>query len=306
MLLYNILTAGERERRLTWLDLSRTGTFGLIFQNITYAVTIPVYLIIHLLTSPISSPDPTTDAVSVDAQDLFLLPFSVSGAFVVPTIMMALPSPARVAPAAHYTWLALWQVFPAAQSVYHGLFRRATAPIHFRRDAAGEQMDDLYRLLAALSFVPHATLLAVAATPARLVVPHALAAWLPMAGFADKKIFEHISFARAFVPHWPWDSPRVTAAALGARVVRVQGLTALVKMFLQWDLYVGGLAVLVWAVFVYAVARPENKGWVLARVLPRVVVWTALGGPVGAATMLLWERDALLRARQRPVVPPKP
>lgn len=29
---------------------------GLIFQNLTYTVTVPIYLIIHLLTSPVSSP----------------------------------------------------------------------------------------------------------------------------------------------------------------------------------------------------------------------------------------------------------
>lgn len=274
--------------------VSRTGTFGLILQNITYTVTVPVYFIIHLLTSPISGPNPTADVLSVDAQDLFILPFSVFGAFVVPTVMIALPSPGLITPASHYNWLAMWQVFPVAQSVYHGLCRRITAPIHFKQNAH-EQMDDLYRLIATLSFVPHTAFLALAATPAH-VVPDALLSFLPG---LTRKALAQISLTKAFVPCLPWQSPM--AVGLGAKVIKVQGLTELVKMFLQWDLYVGGLAVLVWSVFVYSVARPDKA--LLTSVLPRVVAWTALGGPVGAATMLLWERDASVR--QRLVVGPK-
>lgn len=251
-------------------------------------MTIPVYLIIHLLTSPTSTPGLTEDIVSMTGQDLFILPFAVIGAYVVPTIMMALPSPRLVAPASHYNWLSLWQAFPVAQSLYHGIYKRITGPINFKQNAS-EQMDDLYRSLAALSFVPHSTLLALAATPAHLV-PDSVLAFLP--GITRKSI-ENFDLIKAFVPHMPWSSP--VATGLGAKVIKAQGLTELVKMFLQWDVYVGGAAILIWSVFVYSVARPEKS--LVTSVLPRVLVWTALGGPVGAATMVLWERDVAVRQR---------
>lgn len=277
---------------------SRTGTFGFIFQNITYTVTIPIYLIIHLLTSPVGSPDVSPAALVVDAQDLFILPFSVAGAFIVPAVMMALPTPSTVTPAAHYNALAVWQVFPAAQSVYHGIWRRATAPISFRQHAP-RQMDDLYRLVAGLAFVPHAALLAVAATPARLV-PRAVTAHVPG---LTRRAFEQVTLASAFVPHAPWDPPRAPGLGGARGAVRPEGLAELVKMFLQWDVYVGGLAVLVWAVFVYSVARPGAS--FLKSTLPRTLFWAALGGPVGAAAMLLWERDAAARQRAEPAAASK-
>lgn len=81
--------------------VNRTGTLGMIFQNITYTVSVPIYLIIHLFTSPMSSPGVTQDALTVDTQDLFLLPFSITGSFAIPSIMMFLPSPAVISATAH-------------------------------------------------------------------------------------------------------------------------------------------------------------------------------------------------------------
>lgn len=280
--------------------LYRTGTFGFVFQNITFTVTVPIYLIIHLLTSPTSMPNPTADSLAIDTQDLSVLPLSVVGAFVVPSVLMALPSPARLAPAAHYNWLAIWQVFPVAQTLYHSICRRVVSPSGSQQKAAPRgQTDNLYRTVAALSFVPHTVLLALAATPAH-AVPEAVLAILPG---ITRDTFAQVTLARAFVPTMPWASS-VVPTGVGAGVVAVEGLTELVKLFLQWDVYVGGLAVLVWAVFVYSVATPQ-RGF-LGSVLPRVLVWTAFGGPVGAATMLLWERDASTsRGRSVPTVPVK-
>lgn len=279
--------------------LTRTGTFGFIFQNITFTVTVPIYLIIHLLTSP-NSFTPTADALALDASDLSVLPLSVAAAFVVPSVLMALPSPARLAPAAHYDWLALWQVFPVAQTLYHGVLRRViSSSASTARAASPRQTDNLYRAVAALSFVPHTALLALAAVPPR-AVPDAALALLARVG-VTRDTFAHVTLARAFVPTWPWASPVVQVA--GGRMVGgrgVEALTGLVQLFLQWDVYVGGLAVLAWAVFVHSVAtsaapQSQSRGVLLLRVL----LWTAFGGPVGAATMLLWERDASARARAR-------
>lgn len=261
---------------------------GFIFQNLTYTVTVPVYLIIHLLTSPISSPGAEPNMLTVETQDLFLLPFSIIVSFIVPTAMMALPSPSMVAPSAHYTWLAIWQIFPVAQSVSHSLYKRITAPINFKQDSH-EQIDDLYRFVSLLAFIPQTALLALAVTPAH-AVPDMVVSLVPG---LTRQSFEQVDLATAFVPYWPWDSPQ---AVLSAKTVKAEGLVELVKMFLQWDTYCGGLAILAWSAFVYSVARPEKR--FLSSVLPRIIVWTVFGGPVGAAAMLLWERDS--SARRQP------
>lgn len=264
----------------------RTGTLGFIFQNLTYTVSVPIYLIIHILTSPISSVNPSPAAFAIDTQDLFILPLSITGAFIVPTVMMALPAPGTVSAAAHYTWQAIWQIFPVTQSATHRLYKHITAPLRFKQDFH-EQLDDVYRAVALLSFVPQTALLVVAATPAHLV-PDAVIRYVPG---LTKEVFQQVDLAKAFVPCLPWHSPAYTA--LNSRVVSAKGLPELVKLFLQWDVYLGGTALLVWSVFVYSVARPEKP--FLSSILPRIAAYTVLGGPVGAASMLLWERDATAR-----------
>lgn len=248
----------------------------------------PIYLIIHLLTSPVSSPNAPPSAFAIPTQDLYVLPLSVTGAFIVPTVMMSLPAPSKIPVAAHYTWQAIWQIFPITQSVSHSLYKRLTAPLAFKPNFHA-QLDDTYRALALLCFVPQTALLAVAATPAHLV-PAALLS-LNITGLT-RELFAEITLARAFVPHLPWASPVVTGPV---SKITAAGLPELVKMFLQWDIYLGGTAVLVWAAFVYSVARPERS--FVFGTFPKMVVYTLLGGPVGAATMLLWSRDVAARQR---------
>lgn len=276
-------------------DFLRTGTLGFIFQNITYTVSVPIYFIIHLLTSPVSSANPSPAALAIDTQDLFVFPLSVTGAFVVPTVMMCLPAPAMLSAASHYTWQAIWQIFPVTQSATHKLYKRITAPLSFKHNFH-EQLDDIYRATALLSFVPQTALLVVAATPATLV-PDLVFRYVPG---LSKELFQSINLVKAFVPSLPWDSPVYTS--LSSKVVSARGLPELVKMFLQWDVYMGGTALLAWSVFVYSVARPDKQ--FLSSTLPRIAVYTVLGGPVGAATMLLWERDVAARHLQ-PAAPAK-
>lgn len=291
------LSAGKTELplyHLSWIahNHPRTGTLGFIFQNLTYTVSVPIYLIVHLLTSPVSNIDPSPVDLSIDTQDLFVLPFSITGAFVLPTIMMTLPAPAMVSAASHYTWQAIWQIFPVTQSAAHKLYKRITSPLSFKNNSY-EQLDDFYRTIALLSFVPQTALLVVAATPAHLV-PDAALRFVPG---LTKEVFQHVDLVKAFVPYMPWKSPIYTA--LSSKVVSPKGLPELVKLFLQWDVYLGGTAILAWTIFVYSVAQPEKS--VLSSILPKIAAYTVLGGPVGAATMLLWERDATVR--QPPVQP---
>lgn len=269
---------------------------GFIFQNITYTVTVPIYLIIHLLTSPVSNVNPSPAALAFDTQDLYLLPASVTMAYIVPTWNMSRPVSATLTAAAHYSWQALWQVFPVAQTMYHSTAKRLTAPLRFQPDFY-PQLDDIYRAVALASFGPQTALLAVAATPAHLV-PDALVKHVPG---LTRDLFRQITLTNAFVPCLPWASPAVvttTTTSVGGGVVAADGLPQLVQNFLQWDVYLGGAAVLAWAVFVHAAARPGTSVW--GGTLPRAAVYTVLGGPVGAATMLLWDRDAAARKQSGP------
>lgn len=255
---------------------------GFIVQNITYALTVPIYLIVHLLTSPVGTANVNMDHISVDASDSSVLPLSTTLSFIIPSIMMYLPVPEQLSASMHYTWQAIWQIFPVAQSIYHPVLK-AILPGPSPGSNSSTHLVGVYRYILFLSIVPQVLLLTIAVTPSDLM-PEVL-----------QPVFEAVDLTSAFVPYWPWNSPTadgLAGAAAGlaeATVVPAEGKAELVKMFLQWDAYSGGLAILAWAVFVYSVARRETG--IAIGVVRKTVVWMVLGGPVAAAAMLLLERD---------------
>lgn len=255
--------------------ISRTGTLGFLFQRLTYTLCVPIYLIIHVFTSPISDVTVAPHDLSVDAEDLVTLPFVAATAYLLPAVLMALPSPGLLSSSFHYHWNAIWQVFPVLQTIYHYLIKRlVVAPIGLRNIKTGY----IYRLVLVFAVISQSTLLALAITPSDMV-PDFL-----------KETVDQLDFARAFIPYWPSNSPVVDEKLINAAGA---GLPELVKLFLQWDINCGGSAILVWAIHVYLVALPGKR--FLSNVVPKVAFWTVLGGPVGAATVLLWERDVVLQ-----------
>lgn len=116
-----------------------------------------------------------------------------------------------------------------------------------------------------------------------------------------KALLAQFTFTSTFVPYLPHTVPQGST--------KPEALVVAAKTFLQYDMYCGGLALLVWAVYVTVGTRNSaDAGRELVRVLPKVVGWTVLGGPAGAAGMLLWERDAkaAVVGEKAPVVPAKP
>lgn len=259
----------------------RTGTFGVIIQNMTIAVTAPIYFLIHLLTSPASSNSPTPEDLTIHPSDSALLPHRTVLSFIIPAVLMSLPSPSVLSAGAHYTWLAMWQVFPITDTVYHFITKLAL-PTHNQRvsdDEARAFVARAHRFILYLCFVPRTIAMAVALTPASLA-PEAL-----------KPLFEQLTLGSLFVPYWPWDSPMTGDPASPA------GKPELAKLFLQWDVGSAGFAMLVWAVYVYLSTLPERR--LLRDVVPKVLAYGVVGGPVVVATMLIMERDAAVLARSR-------
>ncbi|KAJ9150778.1 hypothetical protein NKR23_g3349 [Pleurostoma richardsiae] len=269
------LRKGNRGKLVSW-----TGIMGIVIQNVTYTVTVPLYLILHLVTSPVARPvlDPT-GVLSVDPVDLILLPFTETLAFIIPAVMMSLPSPSVVSPLLHYGWDAFWQVFPVIQSVWLWALKkplaspaRTASTGNAHRQAAG----CTYLFVLALSVTSQVALLAVATTPGT-AVPERWAA-----------VFSAVDLRSAFVPFWPWDTPTVDPKA--SPIAR-DGLARLARLFIQWDIYCAGTAILVWALYLHCIARPDVSS---KNLIPKVAYWLLLGGPPAAAAVLLWERDEAL------------
>ena len=254
---------------------------GIMFQNVTYTVTVPLYCILYLFTSPIAQPtaDPFS-LLAVDHVDLSLLPISNIICFGFPAVMMSLPSPSMVAPLAHYAWDAIWQIFPATQNAFQLIIKQLTpasspttaTKVNTYRHAVRVP----YNYILVLCVISQLSFLGIALTPASAVP----LTWQPL--------FAEVTLSSAFVPYLPWDTPAVVPASV---LVSGDGCAVLAKTFFQWDLYCGGAAILIWALYLHSVSRPNKN---LAGMLPKVIFWVLVGGVHGAAAIVLWGRDEVM------------
>lgn len=193
--------------------------------------------------------------------------------FVVPAFFMSLPSPTILSPGAHYTWITIWQLFPAAHAFCHfqhwfwnNLFAYIALHGHILGSRARTDLINAQRFILWVYFVLRAI---AALTPVPL-----------------RPFFEQVTLDSVFVPCWPWNPP------LGGDPASPAGKPELAKLFLQWDVLCSGLAVLVWATFVYLVALPERG--LVRDVLPKVLNYGVAGCPVAVATLLMMERDVAI------------
>ncbi|KAK3348717.1 hypothetical protein B0T25DRAFT_457253 [Lasiosphaeria hispida] len=269
-----------------WRVVSWTGIVGVIVQTCTYAVTIPLYLIIHLFTSPVASSRSLVifDGLAVDQLDQVLILISHFLAFFVPAIMMSLPSPSIVSPTNHYAWDALWQVFPLVQGALHTTLRTIVSFISsspskaHAKDSRPPPPAAIYKYAIGLCVASQTALLAVILTPGSSV-PDSLSG-----------VFSEVGFS-ALVPWWPWNTPILATTAESNVGV---GLAELTRLFFQWDMYSAGVGILVWSLYLFRVACPSAS---LAVRVPKVLFWTAIGGPKAAAAIILWERDSQLSSQ---------
>ena len=108
----------------------------------------------------------------------------------------------------------------------------------------------------------------------------------------------HSTFVSVFIPMNPLVNNQVN------------NLTEGVHNFLLWDVYIAAAASLLWGVFLYRNASIEQNtlgghpngtkttnsiSWL--KLIVKVSLWTIVAGPFGALSILLWERDAIVRQK---------
>jgi hypothetical protein len=287
------------------------GIIGFILQNISFTVTVPLWLLIHIIFSPVAKPFPGTHANSmllIPTWDLKVLPYSIILGYILPTILMALPSPTFVWPEIHQRYIALWQAFPIWTVIAHIILRSAGQ--WFKRKAAGKKSDSnsqtpqgasylgnakhIYRFVLGLCISTHVPVLLLAIFPAHIIEnPSSTLAHLAQN-----------TLNSIYVPYFPYPLD-----------YQISSLAEGVHTFLMWDLYVGSAAFLLWSVLLYRNATMEKRivdptsslpiyrGLLLGggkkgtgesrRLLAKIGTWTVVSGPIGAVTVLLWERDMI-------------
>ncbi|KUJ12875.1 uncharacterized protein LY89DRAFT_687812 [Mollisia scopiformis] len=299
------------------LAVSFIGTIGLIFQNISYTITTPLWLMLHLLTSPVSKPFPGTHAngvLLIQPWDLRILPFSITISYLLPSILMGLPSPAFFSTQTHQRWIALWQAFPLWTVLTHYLLRTTIQWISNRiykvdpkaRTPAPQGASYLnnakwvYQFVIGLCMATHLLVLLITTLPSWL-----FPSFSPLLTRLGKETLSSV-----YVPYFPSLSHELSSFAEG------------VHTFLIWDLYIGSTAFVLWAVLLYRNAttektivdptnslpvyrelltgeKPKKNGGNKAtrKLVLKIAGWCLASGPIGALAVLLWERDAIVRQK---------
>lgn len=296
------------------LTASSIGIVGLIFQNISYTVTMPLWLFIHVLTSPVAKPFPGAHANSVlliPAWDLRILPVSVTLGYLIPTVMMGLESDV-IEPETHQYLIAFWQAFPVWTVITHYVLRSvcqfaakklfsddsgSRSPVHLGSSYLNN-VKHVYRFILGLCIITHVPVLLITLLP-----PSIFPSSMPSLALQAQNTFVDV-----YVPYVPVPVDR-----------QVASLTEGVHTFLIWDVHVGSIAFLLWAVLLYRNATDEKAIVDLGASLPvyrelllgergegsggwrsistKIAMWTIISGPIGALAVLLWERDTIVRQK---------
>lgn len=257
-----------------------TAVWGMLAQNAIFACTVPLYLILHLSTSPTVSSRSARD-FSVDIASVSTIPLSMVLGFVVPAALMALPSPSILNYEQKQNFMAIWQVFPLVVALLQQVLKR-TIPF-------------------LSSLVTNKNKKSNSIRPLRLIY---ISAFI-LAGVPRVATMTLIAMSTLFPTLF---APEYKGVFGAARVLRVASVTPAEKMtsigdgnlqLLQYDEMISNFALIVWAATLYLRVDPKERGvggW-LGLILRAVGVW-AVAGPVGVTILCVWGRDEIVFARE--------
>lgn len=276
--------------------LRRTTTLVLVGQFISLQFLYPLWVLLYLFTSPIAQSRSSSSLLLPSSlDDVALLPVTAVLVFVPLTVAMY-PLPLFLSARAHYTAIAIWQLYPlwhhaahralaAASRVVAGHLSVVVSPAGGASDPAARRARYLagaravYNVVFAAGVLGQLPVLLLTVGPSLgYHIPAALEPWASSDGLA--------ALAAVFAPRSPLDPPRVADVS----ALESGGLAPLAHFFLQYDMYIGCGALLIWALWLHRVAVPYRGSDVLW-LLVRVMVWFGIGGFSAAVSGLLWERD---------------
>ncbi|KAI9732729.1 MAG: hypothetical protein M1818_007463 [Claussenomyces sp. TS43310] len=261
---------GNRRRLISFISI--WGVFQ--FQN-AHAFVTPLYLAVHLFTSPMAT-IAKVDDVLIDPVNLLVLPASFIMGFVIPSILCALPAPSVVSIRFKQTAFGIyqqWNLFIALPHFILAMILRWAAPSSCIVER--KSLPKLYRRVYAFAFA----LAAMSYLPVMIITCTA-AIWPAL--FSEDCV-HLLQPSHVLVPTSPFSGLKAKDLA--------QGMFWLA----QWDYFGGNFAQLIWAVVLYRKARTTiglETLWV--DTIKRALFYLLIGGPIGIAVGMIWERDELL------------
>jgi hypothetical protein len=243
--------------------------WGILVQNVAYAVILPLYFVLFLSTSPTLSPNLSNVLATPD--EVFSVPVSIILGFIVPSIAATLPAPSVLSFDNKQIIMAIWQAFPLWVAFVQ-LISKSLIGLLFPESRHRQGLLSHRFLYGVLFFISGATHIAAAAVSA----------------------FSSL-FPALFAPEYKGvlDYSNVYVPAAITPATKMPSIVSGMFLLLQWDEIVGGAALLLWAVVLYVMAARDvyqnSLDWLLFLVVTGTL--TFIAGPSGTAIALLWARD---------------
>ena len=249
-------------------------------QNLTFGVVIPIYLIIHLSTSPTVASKQVTDYL-IDVPDaLTVLPAMFIG-YIVPAVLMSLPSPSVLSFYRKQVFIAIWQCFPLSVGILQQTFSFIISVI----DNRGLNHQDRQRRSIQTMRVVYAI----------LVVCGAINQLSTFQFGATINAFPRL-FAPEFQTTWNFRSVFVPNSITPANKVDSIGSGCL--LLLQYDELFGDISMCLWAFVMFMQARINTKRSLqIVRHIAIGYLVAALAGSLGFVVAAIWARDELIFAK---------
>ena len=259
--------------RFVWCStIDSAVLWGLLLQSIAYAVVMPIYLIWHLSTSPTVVPSKVN--ISVKASELYYVKYSIIMGYLIPSALLALPSPFLLSYEMKQGFIAFWQAFPIwvglLQQLFTYTFAKSKTSISISMKVDDRNTINTFRST-------YAFLLAMAGLSQMLTIVVMLVSMIR--GLGSTGVFH---LAEVMIPSAITPSARVPSIGQGA------------FLLLQYDELVGNTTILVWAIFMYITAFQGDKIPPYKKLMVQIICWTLLFGPIGCALILIWSRDELI------------
>ncbi len=243
----------------------------------------PLYLIIHLATSPTVS-SRVAKNYAVDVPNLLSVPISLIIGFVLPSVLLSLPAPSVLSFDQKQTYIAYWQMFPIWFEILQQLFSFVLAKLlQTTLKSSTSPQKQSRRTMEALRSV-YIFALAIAG------VTHVTAVMLSMTSMLFPALF-----APQFRGELNPSNVFLTQSFFASKSISSIGAGAL--QLLQYDDMVGSIALQLWAVALYLNSNSRTSkvdSWTAIKVVSAFVASTVLFGSCGCAVCFIWARDELV------------
>ncbi|KAH8815400.1 hypothetical protein F5884DRAFT_772201 [Xylogone sp. PMI_703] len=258
-----------------WRVVSFVSIWGILQFNHSNALITPIWLALHLLTSP-SAFTPTADDIWIEPVHLLVLPISVVLGFVIPLAPVMLPF-SVISVEMKQTAMGWYQQWPLWIALPHYAIVALLRP-KFSSSRLADKTNVLvlyryiYAFASAFAILTHIPVMVVSCTASL---------W---SGLFNPEYVKLIQMSHLLVPMNPFSE------------VQAKDLAEGMFWLIQWDYFSGYIAPIFWSLILYRKAQTtvhkNNGSW--SYIWKRVVLYFLISGPIGIAVGLIWERDEML------------